>query len=371
MSATGPVPATPRIDVAALEALVERPGHESLPNLGVGIVGAGWIVRECHLPAYRAAGIRVVGIASRRKERAQALAARFGIERVNDSWQELLAETEVEILDIAYPPDKQPEVIQAALRHRGHIKGILAQKPLAPDLETARTLVIAAEEAGVTLAVNQNMRYDRSIRAAKALVDDGRFGTLLFAQINMHAPVTWMEYARDYRRKAIVIMSVHHLDTFRYLFGDPERIVASLVGPARAPADPPDESAAYILEYGHGLRAIAIDNCHSWADSGIEWRIEGTEGMAKGTVGWPDFPWGSPSTIEFVASSAPEVWFRPRWAERWFPDAFADTMGALLHAVSSGSEVEISGADNLGTMALLEAAYRSASEHRAVAPDEQ
>ena len=104
MSATGPVPAAPRIDVAALEALVGRPGHESLPDLGVGIVGAGWIVRECHLPAYRAAGIRVVGIASRRKERAQALAARFGIERVNDSWQELLAETEVEILDIAYPP---------------------------------------------------------------------------------------------------------------------------------------------------------------------------------------------------------------------------------------------------------------------------
>jgi predicted dehydrogenase len=370
VSATGPGPAAPRLDVAALEALVGRPREDSLPDLGVGIVGAGWIVRECHLPAYRAAGIRVVGIASRRKERAQALAAQFGIARVSDSWPELLAEAEVEILDIAYPPDKQPEVIQAALRHRGHIKGILAQKPLAPDLETARTLVSAAEDAGVTLAVNQNMRYDRSIRAAKALVDDGRFGTLLFAQINMHAPVTWMEYARDYRRKALVIMSVHHLDTFRYLFGDPERIVASLVGPARAPADPPDESAAYILEYGHGLRAIAIDNCHTWADIGIEWRIEGSEGIAKGTVGWPDFPWGSPSTIEFVASSAPEVWFRPRWAERWFPDAFADTMGALLRAVSSGSEVEISGADNLGTMALLEAAYRSVSEHRAVAPNE-
>jgi predicted dehydrogenase len=38
--------------------------------------------------------------------------------------------------------------------------------------------------------------------------------------------------------------------------------------------------------------------------------------------------------------------------------------------VDSGSEVEISGRDNLGTMALLEAAYRSASEHRAVAPNE-
>jgi predicted dehydrogenase len=370
VSAAGPLPTAPRIDVAALEALIGRPRERPLPDLGVGIVGAGWIVRECHLPAYQAAGIRVVGIASRRKERAQSLAARFGIRRVSDSWQELVGDAEVEILDIAYPPDKQPEVIREALRHRGHIKGILAQKPLAPDLETARSLVTAAEAAGVTLAVNQNMRYDRSIRAAKALVDDGRFGTLLFAQINMHAPVTWMDYARDYRRKAIVIMSIHHLDTFRHLFGDPQRVVASLVGPTSAPAEPPDESAAYILEYGDGLRAVGIDNCHSWADIGIEWRIEGTAGIAKGTVGWPDFPWGSPSTLEFVAATAPEVWFRPRWTERWFPDAFADTMGALLRAAGTGAEVEISGRDNLGTMTLLEAAYRSASEHRAVAPSE-
>lgn len=358
------------MSTTALDDLINTPVSGSRPDFAVGVVGAGWIVRECHLPAYTAAGITVAAIASRRNASAADLAAKFGIERVHESWHELLEDPSVEIVDIAYPPDRQPEVILEAVRHSDHIKGILAQKPLALDLATAREVVVAAEDADVTLAVNQNMRFDRSIRAAKALLDAGRFGGVLFAQINMHAPVTWMEYARDYRRKGMLIMSVHHLDAFRFLFGDPERIIATVAGPADTPAEPPDESAAYILEYSPGLRAIGIDNCHSWADIGIEWRIEGTGGMAKGTVGWPDYPWGSPSKFDYVSASAPQVWYSPRWPQRWFPDAFADTMGALMRAVAQGTRGELSGRDNLHTMALLEAAYLSAQEHRAVNPSE-
>jgi predicted dehydrogenase len=352
-----------------LEDVIRPSVQDAPPPLPVGVIGAGWIVRECHLPAYRQAGINVVGIASRRPEHAEDLARDHGC-RAAGSWDELVGWTQVEILDIAYPPDKQPSVILEACRHGDHIRGILAQKPLAPDLVTATAVARAAEAAGIALAVNQNMRYDQSIRALKALLDDGRFGRLLFAQINMHAPVTWMEYARHYDRKAMLIMSIHHLDCFRYLFGEPERILATVGGPATAPDGGPDESAAYILEYAGGMRAMGIDDCHSWADIGISWRVEGTAGIAKGTIGWPDYPWGSPSTLDFVASDAPARWFSPRWSERWFPDAFAGTMGALLRHVVEGAPLDIGGQDNLATMALLEAAYRSASEHRAVSPNE-
>lgn len=345
------------------------PERVSLPELGIGVVGAGWIVRECHLPAYRAAGLNVVAIASRQMNHAAEAAAEFGIRLVAGSWQELLDSPAVEVLDIAFPPDKQPEVIREALK-RDHIRGILAQKPLAVDLATAQRVVAEAEGAGVTLAVNQNMRYDRSIRAAKAFLDAGRFGSVLFAQINMHAPVTFMEYARSYARKGMLIMSIHHLDAFRFLFGDPERVIATVAGGTESPSEGPDESAAYILEYGSGLRAVGIDNMHTWADIGIEWRIEGTEGIAKGTVGWPDYPWGSPSRFDFVSADAPDLWYRPRWPERWFPDAFADTMGELLRSVVEGTPGALAARDNLRTMALLEAAYLSAQEHRAVAPSE-
>ena len=101
---------------------------------------------------------------------------------------------------------------------------------------------------------------------------------------------------------------------------------------------------------------------------GIEWRVEGTEGVAKGTIGWPDYPAGSPSTIDFTTNKQPGYWFQPRWPERWFPQAFAGTMGQLMKAIETGSEPEISGRDNLRTMALIEAAYKSSESGQAARP---
>ena len=60
----------------------------------------------------------------------------------------------------------------------------------------------------------------------------------------------------------------------------------------------------------------------------------------------------------------------PRWKEVWFPDAFAGPMAQLMCAVEENREPEISGKDNLKTMALVEACYRSFREHRAIAIDE-
>jgi predicted dehydrogenase len=54
----------------------------------------------------------------------------------------------------------------------------------------------------------------------------------------------------------------------------------------------------------------------------------------------------------------------------WFPDAFQGPMAQLLCALEDGREPETSGRDNLNTMALIDAGYLSAREHRAVSPQE-
>ena len=105
-------------------------------------------------------------------------------------------------------------------------------------------------------------------------------------------------------------------------------------------------------------------------DIGIRWRVEGTEGLARGTIGWPDYPHPTPSTLDYTTRRQPGYWFQPRWREVWFPDAFAGTMAQLLCALEDGKEPEISGSDNLKTVALVEACYRSAEQHRAVTLDE-
>lgn len=104
-------------------------------------------------------------------------------------------------------------------------------------------------------------------------------------------------------------------------------------------------------------------------DLGIRWRVEGTTGLARGTIGWPHYPKRVPSTIDFTTNETGR-WHQPRWDEVWFPDAFVGPMAELLTALETGSEPAMSGEDNLKTMALVDACYVSAREHRAVSPTE-
>jgi predicted dehydrogenase len=341
------------------------PNLPAKTDFGIGCIGAGFIMKDIHLVAYAEAGFDVAAIASRTPDHARAAAAEHGIGTVYDTWQELLDDPRVEIVDIAFPPDQQLGIVREAVK-RDHVKGILAQKPVAFTLEEAVEMVRLCDEAGVTLGVNHNMRYDQSMRALKTLLVGGHLGTPIVAQIVMNARPHWQEFIRGYGRVAILNMSIHHLDVFRYLFGDPERILVSVRSDPSWDFPQDDGMAFYILEYGDGLRAIGSDDCFTWTDHRIEWRVEGTEGIAKGTIGWPDYPAGSPSTIDWTTRAMEGEWERPRWKERWFPQAFMGTMGQLMRAIHEDAEPEISGRTTLGTMALVEAAYRSAREGRAV-----
>jgi predicted dehydrogenase len=123
-----------------------------------------------------------------------------------------------------------------------------------------------------------------------------------------------------------------------------------------------------MLEDQSGLRTVGVDNCFTWADHGIEGRVEGDEGIAKGSIGWPDYPAGSPGPLDLHTKRRPDYWFGPRWTEQWFPLAIIGTMGQLLQAVATGTTPECSGTDNMRTMALIEAAYRSAATGRVARP---
>ncbi|MCX7667937.1 MAG: gfo/Idh/MocA family oxidoreductase, partial [Atribacterota bacterium] len=61
-----------------------------------------------------------------------------------------------------------------------------------------------------------------------------------------------------------------------------------------------------------------------------------------------------------------ETWITPDLKETWFPGAFKYTMGELMKALETGTEPENSGADNLKTMAMVEACYLSNREKRAI-----
>jgi predicted dehydrogenase len=340
-------------------------------DVGIGCIGAGFIMRDCHLVAYRQAGFRPVAIASRNLDRAREVARLHGIASVHSTYQGVLTDPAVEVLDLAIPPDAQPALIRAACAEAGHIRGILAQKPLALTVAEARACVEACQKAGITLAVNHNMRFDQSVRALKKLLTAGELGEPVLATIDMRAIPHWMPWSEGLPSLTTFLMSIHHLDTFRYWFGTPDRVLASTRPDPRTKLPHTDGINLYILEYDSGIRAAAWDDVWTGpsregcaGDIGIRWRVEGTRGLARGTIGWPGYPARVPSTMDYSTKGRPDTWICPRWNEVWFPDAFAGTMGQLLKAMEDGTEPEISGRDNLETIALCAAVQAAGREHR-------
>jgi hypothetical protein len=178
---------------------------------------------------------------------------------------------------------------------------------------------------------------------------------------------------REYGRLTLLNMSIHHIDTFRYLFGEAQSIYASVRKDPRTQFAHEDGICLYIMEYEDGLRAAAWDDVWAGPRSDkddlnpyIKWRVEGTQGLAEGTLGWPEYPNRCPSTLTFTTTAEPGMWITPKWREVWFPDAFQGPMADLIDAIARQRQPAVSGADNLGTLATIEAGYRSIRERRPV-----
>ncbi|MFT5240964.1 MAG: putative dehydrogenase [Candidatus Promineifilaceae bacterium] len=337
----------------------------------IGILGSGFIISECHLVSYQKEGYHPVAIASRTKANAEQAAERFGIETVHEDYDALLDDTSIEVLDIAVPPMMQPALIRAACE-RGTVRAILAQKPLALSLAEGRSLVETCERAGILLAVNQNMRHDPSVKAGKALLASGQLGDPVFATIDMRGIPHWQPWQEAIGGASLKIMSIHHLDCMRYWFGEPERLFCSMRPDPRTTFAHADGICTYVLEYASGLRAVIVDDVWTGpaqegcpGDIRIEWRVEGMDGLAIGDIGWCKDPYTSPSTLRH-ASKGDDDFVRPDLKGAWFPDAFGGTMGDVFRALETGEPCALSARDNLGTLALIEAAQLSVHEHRAV-----
>jgi predicted dehydrogenase len=126
-----------------------------------------------------------------------------------------------------------------------------------------------------------------------------------------------------------------------------------------------------VLKFPSGVTALSLEDVWSGPrqdgyqdDQHIRWRVEGTQGVAKGTIGWPT---GEASTLSYASLTATAGrWVTPTWQTRWFPQAFIGVMEQLQYAVDTGTTPALSVADNVRTMALVEAAYRSIGEGRTV-----
>jgi predicted dehydrogenase len=330
----------------------------SVDAYGIGIVGAGSIVEAAHLPAYRALGLRVEAIYDQNLERSSALARRFGIPAICRDLDTMLGDDSIAVIDVAVPPKSQPKIAKAVIRAGKHL---LCQKPLACLIADAEHLVIAAEQRGVVLAVNSNMRWEPVIRRTLDAVSAGRLGELRSGEFVVRYHEKWSSWSWlvDSPRLLILFDTIHVLDVTRKLFGEPSVLSASY---GRTAAGLLGETWVDLnLTYPSGAQVVISEDSQCPAESTLaRFRLQGSAASIEGTFGiYYDYPVGRADTFRLVPRDRAEDSIpMEKLPDRWIPDAFGFTMTELLSAIEDGRPPSHSGRDHLDTLRLIDRIYQ-------------
>ncbi len=141
--------------------------------LGVGLIGTG-VISELHARAYAAIPeARLVALCDLNRDLVQAKARSWGVDRVYTAIEDLLADSEVQAVEILTPEHRHKEMAIAALKAGKHVS---VQKPMAVTLSEADEMVATAQTTPRIARLYENFRFYPAIRHAKELIEAGEIG---------------------------------------------------------------------------------------------------------------------------------------------------------------------------------------------------
>ncbi|BAV05155.1 Predicted dehydrogenase [Filimonas lacunae] len=328
------------------------------------VIGAGGIVNDAHLPAYRLAGYEVAGIYDKDLSKATATAARFAIPHVFDSLQQLIQHAPGNaIYDVALPATAMLQVLQQ-LPEKANV---LLQKPMGNNLEEAQEILTITRQKQQRAGVNFQLRYAPFIKAARELINAGTIGELCDIEVNVNVYTPWhlWDFLYQSPRVEILYHSIHYIDLVRSFFGNPTGILAKTT---KHPSMPQLASVRsnIIMDYGDWLRAniltnhghnFGLHNQHAYV------KFEGTKGAIKATLGsLINYPHGIPDRFEYIqlTEGQPAEWQTVAIEGSWFPHAFVGSMEQMMLAVEGKiAKPDNSVEDAIYTMECVEQAYKS------------
>jgi predicted dehydrogenase len=324
----------------------------------VVFLGAGGIVQNAHVPAYRRAGIPVAGCFDL-DHRASARAAELAGATAFSSLQEAVKADA--IFDLAVPARATTEILRALPNEAV----VLIQKPLGETLAEARAIVSICREKRLEAAVNFQLRFSPNMLALRDAIGRGLVGDVVDVEVRVNTYTPWhlWPFLQRLPRHELLYHSIHYLDLIRSLLGEPSSVYCRV---ARHPslAEYGDVRSATILDYGAERRVcLSVFHTHPYGERHAmsEFKVEGTRGALVASMGVNlDYPRGRPDTLELCLANGD--WQAIPLEGSWFPDAFAGTMSNLQRYVAGEdpslfTRVE----DALRTMALVEACYLSSA----------
>ncbi len=338
-----------------------------MTTLRFAMIGAGFWARYQLAGWLEAGGAECVGIYNRTRSKAEKLAQEFSVSTVYDDPRAMLRETRPDFVDI---------VTDAATHHRFTLMAaemglpVVCQKPMAASLAEAEEMVAVCRERRVPLLINENWRWQTPIREFRRHLLESSLGRVLRARIRMVSgfPVFQNQpFLRELEQFVLTDMGSHVLDVARWMFGEPQSLYCLT---SRAHPDIRGEDVATVVLRMPGGAAVIVEM--GYAENCLEHdRFPETTIFVETTKGSAELAFDYWVRITTEAGT---------WARRYPPPHFewADARYDVVHssivpcqanllaALRGEAAAETTGEDNLKTVRLVYAAYRSAALNAAL-----
>jgi predicted dehydrogenase len=332
----------------------------------VAVIGAGLIAQRAHLPAYAAAPeAELAAIVSGHRATAEAAAAQFGNPRVLDSWEEAVADPDIDAVDICTPNALHAAIAIAAARAGKHV---LVEKPMATSLAEADAMVAAARDAGVLLAVAHNLRFVPIYAAMQQLLAEGAIGRIFSARgMFMHAgpdefwgaTSDWFWDQSQAGGGSLLDMGIHMIDLLRWMVGQPVVEVTAMTARVLKPTFADDNAMVLMRFTGDILASVQS----SWSARPVPDRQIAIHGEL-GNLMMGRSP-EEPLVLNLQDGAGARKVLPPIPAANPLGDPFVN----FVRAIRGEAEPLVTGEDGRTSLAIALAAYDSASTGRVVRVD--
>jgi len=342
------------LDVESLRQEWPRPSDPR----PIVIIGAGGIVDDAHMPAYRMAGLPVAGVFDLNPERRDFIARKWEI----PAFASLEAALAVDgaVYDLALPPAAHLQVLPALPDGAA----VLMQKPMGRDLAEATGILQLARQKRLVAAVNFQLRFAPLVLAVADARSRGWLGELIDVDLHLNLLTPWhlFPFLKGQERVEIAVHSIHYLDMLRSFFGSPAGVYARTMGHPKS--DMAQTRTSAIFDFGPDIRAtMSVNHDHRFGRrfQDATFKFEGTEGVAVASMGGLlNYPAGEPDSL-FIGQGN-NVWDEVPLRGGWFPHAFRGPMSNLQRFVAGEDDVLVTGVEDAWeTMALVEAAFTSSA----------
>ncbi|TLV03361.1 Gfo/Idh/MocA family protein [Dyadobacter luticola] len=312
--------------------------------------------------------VKPIAFYNRTLEKARALAEQYNVEHIYDNVDELLENHagELDFVDIITDVDTHELFTLKATQYG---LNVICQKPMAPTFETAEKMVSVCQKANVAFYIHENFRFQAPIRKLKEILDSGVIGKVFKANVAFCSGFPVFDnqpFLKELDQFILTDIGSHVLDIARYLFGEAKTLFCHT---ARVNQEIKGEDVANVLmQMQNGISCYVemsyatIAETETFPQTLV--RVEGENGSIQLLHNFEIRVTTRSGTTAVHAGPVMYPWVDPAYAV--VHSSIVDCNRNILQNMEGKSPAETIGTDNLETIRLVHAAYRSARENRVI-----